>query len=533
MLHSEIFSPSSEIDSRIIAFLDIGTNSIRMLLVKIKKNLSYNILNAEKEIVRLGENEFVDQYLLPEAMDRAVLVCKQFVDMASAYEADQVIAIATSATREAKNQKEFIDRIKQETGLDVHTISGREEARLIYLGTVSGLHLENKQALMIDIGGGSTEISVGDQNNYQYLDSLKLGAIRLHSLFFLPEENGPVPPARYALIQRYVRNASVRTMQRVSQYRVDTVIGTSGTIESLAEIAANMYGAENNANGLRLSFSGLEKVVEHLCSLSVEERKKISGLNPSRADIIISGAAILHTLMKDLNIKEIQISDRGLRDGLMEDYILRSEQASIVRGMTVRERSILQLGRSCGFEEPHAYQVSKLATQLFNSSAEIGLHPYGSWEKELLEYAALLHDIGTFLSHTNHQSHTYYLIRNADLLGFDHQEILIIATLAYYHRKKRPKSKQKELQILEKESQLIVKKLSILLQLAESLDRSHAGVIYKVGFENTSKKEITLKIHASTDCQLEIWGVHNQKKNFKKTFKKKLLIHSNTDQISL
>ncbi|RPI22530.1 MAG: Ppx/GppA family phosphatase, partial [Chloroflexota bacterium] len=203
---------------RVAGFIDLGTNSMRLLLVRINPNHSFTILSDRKETVRLGEGEFVEQVLQPQAMQRAALVCRQFVEMAQAYNVEEIIAVATSATREAENQNEFLRLLKREAQIDVHTVSGREEARLIYLGVASGVELGKEKAVFIDIGGGSTEVIVGDKQQIHFLDSLKLGAIRLTSLFFLPGEPGPIDPGRYALIQQYVRNVAVRVIQGVQQH---------------------------------------------------------------------------------------------------------------------------------------------------------------------------------------------------------------------------------------------------------------------------------------------------------------------------
>ncbi len=511
---------------RTVAFIDIGTNSIRMLLVRINPNQSYSVLNQEKEVVRLGEGEFVDQHLQVKAMHRAALVCSKFANMARAYEADEIIAIATSATREAKNKAEFLRLLETTAGLDVHTISGHEEARLIYHGIASGFHLEEKKAIFIDIGGGSTEVIVGGQHEYQYLDSLKLGAIRLTSLFFLPDETGPVPEARYSLIQQYVRNAAIRTLQNVRELSFDVAIGSSGTIENLGDIAAQHFYERRRGPDDILQFEQLVTVLEMLRGLPLDERRRIPGMNPQRADIIIAGGAILHTLMEDLEIPAVHISDRGLRDGLLVDYLVRTGHADYVQGISVRERSILQLGRTCGFEEAHARQVARLALELFDSAREAGLHDLGAREQELLEYAALLHDIGTFLTHTSHHAHSYYLIRNADLLGFDQTEIDLIATLAYFHRKAYPRKKHGAYRTLDLHSREKVRVLSVFLQLAESLDRSHAAVVQHARLQAKNKKKALLTLEAQEDCQLELWGVENQKRNFQKIFGRKLNVRA-------
>ncbi len=214
-------SSKTQADGRTVAFIDLGTNSVRLLLVRINANHSYSTITQQKEVVRLGEGEFVDQYLQPEAMSRAALVCRKFVELSHSYGAQEIMAVATSATREAKNQAEFLRRLRRAAELDVRVIPGKEEARLVYLGVSSGVHLGKKQALFLDIGGGSTEVIVGDQRQYRYLDNLRLGAIRLTSLYFLPSETDAVAPERYALVQRYVRNASVRAIQQIKKHSLD------------------------------------------------------------------------------------------------------------------------------------------------------------------------------------------------------------------------------------------------------------------------------------------------------------------------
>ena len=325
---------------RMVAFLDIGTNSIRLLMVRINPNQSYTILSQQKEVIRLGEGEFVHNLLQPEAMERAVLVCREFAEMARSYGAEEIMAVATSAAREAKNQRDFLRRLQRSAQIDVRLVSGREEARLIYLGVSSGVHLGDKKALFIDIGGGSTEVIIGDQEQYYVLDSLKLGAIRLTSLFFLPNESEPVASARYALIQQFVRNAAVRTIQRVGDQQIDLAIGSSGTIQNLADISIYAANKRSRQRDDLLVYQQLQETVKTLCALPLQERKKIPGINPDRADIIIAGAAILDTLMQALGIKELRISERGLREGLLVDYLSTSEHSQIVLGKTVRERSV-------------------------------------------------------------------------------------------------------------------------------------------------------------------------------------------------
>lgn len=510
---------------RVAAFVDMGTNSVRLLVVRINENQSYTILRREKEFARLGEGEFQDQRLQEEAMVRAISICARFRELALSYGAEEIHAVATSATRDAQNRTQFLERLRKEALLDVRVVSGREEARLIYRGVSSGEHLTGQNCLFIDIGGGSTEVIVGGQNEYDYLDSLKLGAIRLTSLFIPPDDTGPVDSERYQLICQHVRNASVRTVQTLSGREFDLAYGSSGTILNLTHIASRGDFGEKGPEGVLLR-SQLRAVVKRLCSLDLERRRKVPGINPERADIIVAGAAILETLMDSLRIDGILTSDRGLQHGLLMDHLAQGAP-DLVEGLSVRERSVLQLARACGFDEPHARHVASLAVGLFESAREEGLHPYGEREAGLLFFAAMMHDIGMFLSFSNHHAHTYYLIRNAELLGFDQKEIAIMATTALFHRKKVPKKKHPEFSELDREARKIVTVLSLFLRIAESLDRSHIMAVLSARFvRGEGKDKFLLELDCAGDCQLELWQLDVHRESFQKVFRREMDIRS-------
>ncbi len=508
-----------------VAFLDVGTYAIRLLLVRLNPNQSYTILSELREPVRLGGNEFASNALEPAAMDRAVLVCARFAAMARKNGAREIVAVATSATREAENQREFLRRLRAEVGIEVRVISGREEARLIYLGVSRGVHLDGKTGLFIDVGGGSTEISVGDERDFRYLDSLKLGTIRLTQMFQLDQPRRPISAARYRLVCNYVRSAAVRTIQQLKQHPFDVTIGTAGAVRNLAGVASQRAGRASNGNELVLTRSELDDVAHLLRAAPLAERRKIPGLNPERADVIVAGAAILEVLMAELGIKQLTTSRLGLRDGLLVNYLIRSRQHSDpVYELSARRRSVLLLGRRCGFDEKHAHAVARLALSLFDCAKQLGLHRFGDSERELLEYAALLHDIGVFLSFVNHQAHTYYLIRHADLIGFDQMEIAVIAALARYHRKGRPRADHPEFAELDKRSQAVVSRLSVLLRLAERLERSHHGVIQQARLRRAAGGRIKLMVKAEGDCSLELTAVAKDQKAFAKAFDRPLVV---------
>jgi exopolyphosphatase/guanosine-5'-triphosphate,3'-diphosphate pyrophosphatase len=509
---------------KIVAFLDIGTNSIRLMVVKFNPNHSYTILNQQKEVVRLGKHEFVKQMLQPDAIQRAVVVCSRFADMARSYGAAKIIAIATSATREAINQDKFLRQVQRKAGIDVHVISGREEARLIYLGMSASVDLGRKQAIFIDIGGGSTEIAIGTQSACRHLDSIKLGAIRLSERFFPDDYGEPVSDGVYLEIKDYVRNTAFRAIERISSHRIDAAYGSSGTIMNLGDIAARLFLGRRLQRGDKLTLRQLRFVIKYLRDLPLSERKEAPGLNPDRADVIIGGAAVLEVLMTELGLAEILVSDQSLRDGLVLDFMARRQKRPLP--LSVRERSVLHLGRICVFDEAHAVKVAGFAGKLFDMTKRLKLHDFGAWERELLFYSALLHDIGIFLSYNNHHAHTYYLIRNADLIGFDRNEIDIIAATAFFHRKSLPRGKYPEFASLSKRAQSTVRVLCVLLRLAESLDRSHSGLVSNISMRSANKKRIVLVIQSRRKCQLEIWGTENHAESFKKIFKKYLIVHA-------
>jgi exopolyphosphatase / guanosine-5'-triphosphate,3'-diphosphate pyrophosphatase len=511
-------------DGRVVSFIDIGTNSVRLLVVRLNPNHSYSILSQQKQQVRLGEGEFEKDEILPEAIERLVIVCKKLSDLARTFKTDEFVAVATSAMREAANQHEILHLLRQEALLDVRVISGQEEARLIYLGVSSGTNLGDRKAFFIDIGGGSTEIAIGGERDYRYLESFKLGAIRLSNMYLSETITHPVSQDQFRKIQQHIKDAIIHSVQKVRGENPDIAIGSSGTIMNLAEIAHRTLHQNENIKEPVLFYEDLKKVVDLLCSLPLEDRRKVPGINPERADIIIPGAAILDLFMKELSLDSISITGRGLQDGLLVDYLSRMDSFPLLGEFSPRQRSVLLLGRSCGINEVHARTVTSLVLELYDSAKMQKLHSYGEWEREILEYAAFLHDIGSFISYTNHHAHSYYIIKNSELLGFDQNEITFMANIARFHRKKTPRKNDPEILELDSRERETLRILSTFIRMSESLDRSHAALIQHVRFSHVDKNSVHLEVAARGDCQLEIWGVEAEKKAFEKIFGKELVL---------
>lgn len=516
---------ASESHRQIVAFMDVGTNSMRLLIVRIEADGSYATLTEQKESVRLGEGEFADHVVKPAALDRATIVAARFAEMAATFGVERIVAVATSAAREASNKRILLQRLRTASGVDVRVISGREEARLIYLGVASGVRFDDGQALFVDIGGGSTELIVGDQSRHLYLDSLRLGAIRLTNQFFDPGFSGAVSKRRYARIQQLVRTTAVRSLQRLHKKEFDFVVGSSGTITSLADVTARRLWNRPPEKQDRFEHDQLRESIANLAGMTLEERRRIPGISGRRAAIIVAGAAIIDTMLEELGGPLLMVSDRTLRDGLLIDYLRRSDAQADGKDFSYRLDSVLRLGRRCRFDESHARHVAALAEMLFDSAKVAGLHELGDWEQEILYYAALLHDIGAFLSYNNHREHAYYFIRNAELLGFDETEVGILAATTLFHKKTYPRKTDSRFGSLDRRSRQIVKVLCVLLRIAESLDRSHGRVIKAAVFrESEDGQAIELELQSDGDCHLELWAMEVHHKAFLRTFGREMRI---------
>jgi len=509
-----------------IGFLDIGTNSVRLLVARLEDAHSWRTLALQKEPVRLGEGEFGGESVLqPAAMDRAVLVCRTLAGVARSRGATAIVSVATSATREAQNQGAFVRRLRDEAGIDVHVVSGPEEARLVFLGVLAAVHLDDERALVVDIGGGSTEIALGGASGADSTDSLRLGAIRLTSEF--PEAGGPDPvsAATYEAMRRRVQVQSARVRHKLAGERIDVAYGTSGSIRNLASVVVRALRGGTPQRVDTFTRADLRKVVKLLRSADLEARRKVPGLNPARADIVLAGAAILDAVMEDLGLERISaIAECGLREGLVMDHLARTARAVPGQAPTVRERSVLALARATAFDEDHARHVTAMALELFDSARDAGLHDYGAPERELFEYAALLHDIGTFLSYSDHHVHGYYLIRNADLLGFDQDEVEIMAATALFHRKARPGSRHAAFTALDRPARKTVRLLAALLRIAEYLDRGHTQAVAHVALRRDGPRALVLEVQPARDWHLERWRLEDRRETLEKVLGRELTV---------
>lgn len=515
--------------NNVLAAIDIGTNSFHLVIAKYDKSKPFTILTKDKEVIRLGSSLNDMKYLKADAIDRGIAALKRFKLICDTYNAP-IRAVATSATREALNKDEFIERAYAETGIRIEVISGYEEARLIYLGVLQALEIFDKKILLIDIGGGSTEFLIGKKGDIKYANSLKLGAVRLTQRFFSGEDdkedskNYKVKDSDAEEARLFVKGALTQTVRELNERSYDMVIGTSGTISNVASIImSSKEGSvfdEQQINNFKFNRSDLEGAVKKILkSKSLSERQKIPGLDPKRADIIVAGSLILEQIFEEIGIKNITVSNFALREGLLLDTIANLDDSELpIRLNDVRYKSVLHLAESVNYESKHAEHVQFLSSKIYEYMND--KNESDSRAEEYLQAAALLHDIGYYISHSNHHKHSYYLIRNSQkLLGFNDREIEIIANVARYHRKSHPKIKHEGFAKLNAEDRDLVKKLSGILRLGDALDRSHSSAVKDIDFEkNDDEITLKLKLKNNFDPALEIWGACIRKGLFEESY---------------
>lgn len=527
------FTPEEIKGDRILAAIDVGTNSIHMVVVKIQPDLpAFSIIDREKETVRLGNFDETTKSLTPEAIDRAVSALKRCCAIAASLQAEEVIAVATSAVREATNGAEFIDRVYQAVGLTVNVISGTEEARRIYLGVLSGMEFHSQPHAVIDIGGGSTELILGTGEPHRCLSSTKVGAVRLTAQFV---KTNPISASEFIALRAYVRGMLELPVQEL-RAKLDgseavRMIGTSGTIECLAALAAykRLGLVPDPLNGYQMSYEDLSKLVEELRQASYSERLAMPEMSPRRAEIIVAGAVILHEAMGLLGAKSITICERALREGVVVDWMITHGliEDRMQFQKSVRQRNVLKTAHKYKVHLNRAERVAQFVMDLFDQTYG-SLHTWGALEKELLWAATILHNCGHFVSHSSHHKHSYYLIRHGELLGYTETELEVIANIARYHRRSGPKKKHESFRNLPtRYHRQVVTQLSALLRVAVALDRRGVGAVKSIHCHFDSEAYVlhldVVPSQVGEDCASELWNLGYKKQYFEEVFDVQLM----------
>jgi exopolyphosphatase/guanosine-5'-triphosphate,3'-diphosphate pyrophosphatase len=506
-----------------LAAIDLGTNSFHMLIVKVRSDGTTEAISREKEPVRLGSGSSDYESIEDEAMDRGIACLKRFKTLADSHKAE-IHAIATSALREAGNKEVFVKRAKKEVGIKIEIINGHEEARLIYFGILQGLPVFKKRILMIDIGGGSTEFLVGEGGNILYSQSVKMGAVQLTEKYFRkdPIELTDVQKSRF-----HIEALVLPLIREIHQWKPDLVIGSSGTITSIGSmILAKRSEKRDRLNGFEFTISELKRIRDELnTSNTIKKRLKIPGLEEKRVDIIVAGSLILEEIFLQLNLKKMTISDFALREGIVYDTIKnwkRYERSGFHSLDNIRSKAVRSIALLYPLGKEHADQVTHLALRLFDECQS--LHGLRVQEREYLEAAAGLHQVGLAISQAGYHKHGYYIIKNSEqMVGFSNSEIEIIALIVRYHRKSIPKPKHEEFKALVDEDQILVKKLAALLKLADAMDRSLKKNIVDIKAtiqENTVMLKLIPKRRSNP--HLELYALDENKDLFEDAYKSTL-----------
>jgi exopolyphosphatase / guanosine-5'-triphosphate,3'-diphosphate pyrophosphatase len=490
-----------------LAAIDIGTNSVHMIVVRVRPDFSFEVVDREKEMVRLGAGGLDGKKLTRESMNSALQALSKFERLAKSHQVDEILAVATSATREAENGGAFLRAIERKTGIRARLITGTEEARLIHLAAVYGVDTP-KAAVVIDIGGGSVEITLGSGREVKFARSFKLGVIRLTERFV---SDDPISGRDERKMVEFIGEQVDRYLAHIVEEGFDRVIGTSGTILSLGAVATALDRGEapEEVRNLRVPAKSIRRLRKMAVEMDLEERMQLPGQDPRRTDLMVAGAILIDRLLRDLGAEEITLCDLALREGVVLDYIHRHRH-EIKRVDTypdVRRRSVIELAERCSWEADHSRQVAALALALFDQTKTI--HGLGDRDREWLDYAAYLHDIGNHISYKGHHRHSYYLIKNGDLRGFEPEEIEVIALVARYHRRGTPKPEHDGFIELNKDLRHSVEVLAACLRLAETLDRSRHGVIRALE-ARLRLGELRIKVQAIGDAELELWAANRQ-----------------------
>ncbi|MHB0969628.1 MAG: Ppx/GppA phosphatase family protein [Thermoanaerobaculia bacterium] len=496
-----------------LAAIDVGTNSIHMIIVE-RQGRSYRIIDKEKEMVQLGRGSLGGEPLTPAAIERGVGALRTMADIARRWETDDVIAVATSAVREAPNRREFLGQVEEVAGIKVRIISGEEEADYIYRALRASVDFRGGTAFCVDIGGGSVEMIVGTDREVYFTRSEPLGALRMTQMFLESD-----PPARDELLalRDHVRKALRKPLARVNALGFDFCLGTSGTIMTLAGLTADGAGGDAAASSnLRwLQTAKVDELIVRLSGMPARERVTEFALDERRAETIVGGAIVLQEILRALEIQQMRACSAAIREGIVERALEeRTDRATSSAG-DVRRNAVMELAERSDVDRAHASHVARLALRIFDQTA--ALHRLRGSERELLEYAALLHEVGLHVAYQQHHKHTYYLIRHSGLRGFTEDQVAIIANVARYYRKAEPDAQHDNFSELTPGQRKTVERLSAILRLAAALDRGRKQAVRDVGVD-LDEDAIRIRVRQRSDASLEIASAEKRAKYMAELF---------------
>lgn len=499
-----------------IAAIDVGSNAIRMLVSRLNPDGKLETLESLRLPVRLGQDAFTSGFFSEQTMHMAVDAFLRFRKIAELFQVQESRAVATSAMRDTANSELLLDRISRETGFNIEIISGEEEARLIHMAVTHAVDIKGKNAVLIDIGGGSVEVTLSDGENILSTESYGMGTVRLLQKF--ESQEAPKLPFN-KLVREYVQAARKRMERELGKQKVDVCLGTGGNIEEMGVLRKRLFKRDLSD---RISMDELEKLADKLGEMSVQERMKKLDLRPDRADVILPATVVLHMIARETGAKEVLIPGVGLKDGLLLDMAPLALGPSLPR----RDQAIAsaqRMGEKYSYDGEHAIQTARMAARLFNQS--LSLHHLTENERLLLEIACMLHDIGHFINTINHDKHGYYLLRHHTLIGLTAAEQELVANIVRFHRKENPSLNDENFKALPQKDRVIVTKLCAMLRLADGLNISHTSRMRDVILEQATNNTWRLHLVGDGELMLEKWSLRKRKSLFEDTFNVNLEIH--------
>jgi exopolyphosphatase / guanosine-5'-triphosphate,3'-diphosphate pyrophosphatase len=496
------------------AAVDIGSNSVRL---KISRLASHRLveIHEDREVTRLGESVFRSGFLSPAAIALTVKVLRRFHRAAQRAGADTVRVVATSALRDARNSRAFLEWVRSATGWSVEIISGLEEARLIHLGLTSNLRVSPSSVLMIDLGGGSCELTISKRGHIQETVSLPLGAVRLTNDFL---SHDPPRKAEMRQLRGFVNREIGRIADRINKPRPNIVIATSGTAEALASVCHTLYRTKSQRS-MTVTHPQMRRIAKMLSRLSLEDRRKIQGIGPRRAEIVIAGAAVFAGLLDRFRLSGFRYSPLGLRDGLLAQMAAEYDRATRSGRQIESERqdSILSAVRHYRVDLQHAERVRDSAMKLFSDLRRI--HRLPPEYREWIATAAMLSEVGDYINRTGRHRHAHYIISHSEILGYTLQQRHVIAAIARYLGKSRPTLGDGPIKVLPPSDQKHIAKASLLLRLAWALNLGRSGALKNVRVRmRGSSVHLVLTPRAPLSVDLELWAVEKERAYFREVF---------------
>ncbi|MGP0099756.1 MAG: Ppx/GppA phosphatase family protein [Terriglobales bacterium] len=501
------------------AAIDIGSNSVRLKISRLQAGRLREI-HEDRDVTRLGEGVFSGGLLSPEAMTQTVRVLRRFNRAMQECGTDSVRVVATAALRDARNSRTFLEWVRSTTGWTIEIISGLEEARLIHLGLVSAGRLGAQSVLLVDLGGGSCEVTLSRDGQLRDTVSLPLGAVRLTGEFL---QHDPPRKSELKRLTEFVAREVTRVQDRIRPASVGAVIATSGTAAALAGVAGHLAGKGRPATYATREM--IRRIAKQISRLSLEQRKKVPGIGPRRAEIIAAGAVVFAELLERCHLPGFRYSALGLRDGILAqmaaDYDRSTRSGRAIE--SERWESIKRAVQHYRVDLKHALHVRDAALLLFSGLKSI--HQLPPEYREWLSAAAMLYEVGDYVNRNGHHRHTYYIIANSEILGYTPQQRKIIGAIARYLGKSRPTPGDIPMSGLSPEEQENVQKASILLRIARALNMGRSQSVEKVGV-STRNGRVSMKLapRGKASVDLEVWSIEKDRSYFREVFGRELSV---------